>query len=382
MEEMEPQKLMGTDLLEMNPQLEASGATATFPVIWRAKPALVERFKDMNYKHPALLLVVRAPQRSAWGEHMVLDYTETKRWLVSLDKFVAYISFSRPGENEVCVTVLDIRNEEDLEHADKLVKEASTVLNKAGELTERTGWLKHINVGKLLEVHIPQEMFAPPPPIAFRWLVKQYYESKAYDQCHFRRRLLLSALVWTPLALTIGLAIRLTALLAALALGLREIEWSGLNPFNMGNLPWPEYSMRSYFLHNRDGHLYPLWPLGLIANPLVLFAFWLLGRLAFKLSWWMTIAAEAGTIGALALLGLVVWLVLLLVRRQPSYDVQAARRRQEREKEAQANRARLAALDALAYDRPLTMEALPPKYHTVALRFNQLKARVCRPFAR
>ncbi|HXH26300.1 MAG TPA: hypothetical protein VNG90_00225 [Candidatus Acidoferrum sp.] len=383
-EEMEPQaKLSGTDLMEASPQLDPNGhATAVMPIIWRPKQALIEQIKAAGFKRTALLIVVRTPRPISWDEYETTDYNETRRWLVPINRLAEYVSFSRPGVNEVCIVALNIRDDDDLERAHRLIKWDDEVLRQNGELRSITS-LPHIDIGKVLEVTVDPGMFAPPPPAALNWLVKQFYETKPDDQCHFRQRLLLSFFIWSPLALTIGMACRLIIALASLILGLRDVEWlAGLNPFNMATIPWPQYGKYSVYIHNRHGSLYDFWLIGLLANPIVLVFGTLVVRAHFKLPWLNTLVTVAGSVAAWALLIIVVFGVFRFIYRPPSDERLEARRAREQQAAEQAEKIRLAQLDELVCrDRPLTLEALPPKYKTVSLRFNQLKARVCRPFA-
>ena len=96
------------------PRLELHGAVdprghadAVIPVRWCVGPELVKTLQERGAYKPYLLLIVRPFSWIGKGERRRKQYHgESLRKLVPLTNELAYVSFSRPGNNEVRAVVV------------------------------------------------------------------------------------------------------------------------------------------------------------------------------------------------------------------------------------------------------------------------------------
>jgi hypothetical protein len=344
---------------------------AVLRVRWSFKQALIDQIEQQGFSldKMSLLITVRALVSTGFEGFESTEQVETKRWLVRPKDRTAYISFSRPGRSQIYATLVEISNESDHKVVREQQRAEHRVLNERGQLID--GRVRHINIGALLEVEVLPEMFAPPPPAFLQRIAMLFSESRPYDQCHFRRRLIVNFFIVIPLLLTLGIAFRLVILAGALALGLRGIIWRGMLPFNLDDIPWSQGG-RSVYLYNRQGYRRRQWWLGYLLNPTaILIAAYLFGRV-LRLTWWLALVYGAGSIGlAVGIIVLVGWALTLLF--SPAREGAAARYERRRRDEEERHQQQIAELSGAADD---------VQEGRFTMFYRETKARICLPYAR
>jgi hypothetical protein len=380
-------------------------------------PTLIRALDAANFQEPALLITIRNVTSTNVGDLATSTHDETKHYVVKLAREMQYISFSRPGDNEVLATVIDLSRE----------SVRRTVYNwcrgkvaRDGNLYTESGVPSDYYFGDYAdvsfisgstattEVKVDREMFAKEPAGWKKWLVGQFFESKPFDECHFRRRLLLCGLVFAPLLLTLGMVVRVIALAYCLFVGMRDIDWRGMLPFE-DTLPIPHHR-KSFWLHDKHGRsrwwgFFLVNPMTLILTPLVgwIFVRYILsehhGHSAERyrfIHWgfWQTVLYVDGAIVGLALaICLIVFAVIsvafvadFLSSKLGGSSERGRKRAKRRQKQQETERGRmfkeLEAMTCTTGATKATLDALPSEKRTLVLRFNALKGAVCKPFAR
>jgi len=238
-------------LLHLDVEERPNGSpTATMLVKWECTPELVALLRrefvdedDVDHKLNlyVLLVVRRVPEERAF----YYGNTETIRYLVRLEDCGQHVSFSGRGKNEVVAVILNLPSSKAKTAAHKLRDSHDDVLYEDGSFPRyRHSSMESLAETECLEIEVDSRMFARPPARWRRALVSGYFPSKAFDQCEFRGRFIVSLLVFTPLALILGIPLRILTLITALVIGFRDIPWRGLNPFNLYVWPWPEAPRR------------------------------------------------------------------------------------------------------------------------------------------
>jgi hypothetical protein len=249
-----------------------------------------------------------------------------------------------------------------------------------------------------LEVLVPGEMFAKEPSRLMSWLGTVHWSSQPRDQCHLRKRALITVgtgpLVLVVMAMVLAGAeiVQLVVIGALLFVGKRNINFGVLKDplVSPKEAQWQVKPSRwikrkvtesGGYTHYRDRHVFwflvnPPMILLCVGVGLVFFAItdavWpvILGACSVL---WFGLAASLGAFlagGPLARLN---------KRREEAVRklLQEARQRalEERNRE-------LEQLACSGVSREVSLSALPRNRRTVVLRFQNVKAKVCRPFAR
>jgi hypothetical protein len=401
--------------LELHIQQTAEGSVAaTAPVRWCVTPDLIEDLRRRNFVKPQLVMAVRALRQDTYLDRTTTVATQTSVQVVPIDQELTYVSFRRPGSNEIRVVIVDADTDESVERLRKLRRGSrEDVFDDDGSLSRefRVDHHKYIEIGLGLNVEVPIEMFAPPPPPWRKKLVKRFFPNQEVDQCHFRKRTILSVLASIYL-LTLGQLLKLLFVLVGLFGGFREIVWSNfLHPWKKAPSEILEDRVTMIWFQNRHGRtrLSPLWlinPIVLSIMPLVVFALmqleahnrnlarpkgqsFMVHQLSYP-GWWQTVgmvdlAILALTVGITALV-LLVYVLAELIGRYTGSETRRQRIRRQREAQEQSNQSRiLTSLEAMTCTNAsvnASLEALPANKRTVHLRASNFKTRVCKPFAR
>jgi hypothetical protein len=255
-----------------------------------------------------------------------------------------------------------------------------------------------------LGVMVPDGMFAGKPPRWMSWLGKFYdglfWKRDARDQCELRRRALIT-LPTLPLTFALMLLwivgielVNFSAVAVLLLFGMRNLNFSVLRkPFELfpadiwANMEpsvwWTKHDENADFRQDR----YPLrHPALAVVNPPVVAIFGIIG-----LTLYLTIGPLLFLIlglGAAFALGLLILIINIaakgpLARMAADYKVKSERLAKEEEKRnREAFQKELEQLSCTSASRDVSLSALPKERRTVALRFQALKVKVCRPFAR
>lgn len=431
-------------LLDLRVQESQNGqTTATVKVRWCLTPELIRQIKARGFKKPQLVLVTRSVTESDEGDWTIRSYQDTTVKVVPLKRMMDFVSFKRPGTNQIVAAVVDQNTPEALIAIRGLVTSPGghnyfpggrhdgitydtnrTILSYDGSdySTKPFKDLLVIPLRVVQEVEVPAKMFASPPPKILRSLVKAYYRTSEIDECHFRRRATVSVLVsivWIPIAYVL----KFITLLIALIWAKRSIPFrSVIDPLEINPLvPWKEAG-KSWWFWEKQG---PVWmgaaktrslPRQVLSLPVYLIGacvMYLLGML-LSFSDYLSRVAPWIRMSPLDALGymLLVFVVLLVVsalsvgvvaglgyassllgkkspiqpsaQRKQARMIQRERTQQRIEAEQRARLLRdLAAMTCARTPNQgvVSVDALPTSKRTVYLRFLDLKQKVCRPYA-
>jgi hypothetical protein len=251
-----------------------------------------------------------------------------------------------------------------------------------------------------LGVLVPEEMFAKKPPAWMTWLGTRYKfpGGAARDECDLRRRALftvvsspivaVAAVIIAVIVLCglVGVALlNLLSMIPLSLLGMRGMKWSFLWP--PGNAqPNPEKIWKAskpsvwWYKAKKDskGVTYEARaPFIQVFNPGTVMMAAGLGTLFG----WALGSIPYGIYFALA--GLVVLAVIVaIVASGPAKNWFAERRELREKAEEEVLSHELELLACTSQSREVSLRALPKERRTITLRFQALKANVCKPFAR
>ena len=391
-------------------QSEAGSVAATAPVRWCVSKALIQGIEDRNFVRPQLIIVVRALAEESYLNEKFEAPKETAIYVVPLTRELEYVTFRRPGPNEIRAVIVDANDADAIKHIRNIrwsKPGRNEVFNDDGTPT----WsvikkdLKYIELSSSLKVEVPKEMFAPPPPEWINKLVRRFFTNKDDDQCHFRRRTILSV-IRAFFLLTFCQLLKVSTFVIWLLFGARDLEpkellhpWKGevFGPINTadGTLWWQD--KHGNF---RPSPLITINPVVLLAIPAFVYGCEQLALtnyqgkdpLAHKLTypgWWETVLkVDAGIIGVT--LGLTLLLaagfgLATLIAHFTKSETHKERLRKLREKEAKELRSKvlldLEKMTCTTASAQVSLDALSEGKRTVHLRFSNFKTKVCKPFA-
>ncbi len=425
--------------LELHCAVDPQGhADAVIPVRWCVGPELVKTLQERVVFKPYLLLIVRPFAWISQGARRRKHYYgESLRKLVPLTNELAYVSFSRPGFNEVRGVV--VYNEEGggarfelgpvFTAGDSFGYKVS-IFDDYGDFYRSSfrrymGKLRYTGVllshlTDSIDVEVPAEMFAKEYPEWVKAYVGKFFTSKPKDQCHMRKRTLFFAAPFSLVYFPIAYLVRIVSLIGGLVFGLRGLNpMSFIHPIKSGMLnvtASADSIKRSVWFKAKNGKRRPL--AIMMLNPVsplfVGVIFWLIGTIHVTRherivglvgwTWWKYLVVAYLVQVALAavcllLLGLMA-IVSMVIGSSLSKGVStwsstnwgrfASKRRENRklaklEHKAQALKDLDRELNAMVCrpsDAGVSLDALPKRKRTVQLRFQETKNKVCRPFAR
>ncbi|MDP3004520.1 MAG: hypothetical protein Q8N43_03430 [Candidatus Azambacteria bacterium] len=383
---------------------------ATIPIRWCLDRNELEKLKEREVKNPSLLLVVTTPSGNEWAE---MD-----RYLIPLDQMLAYVQFHKPGKNRILAAVV-WRQDGDVSKLKELIFERKSSLqyekkvltyNKKSFQRDNYQW-EFIGGETELEVVVPEELFAKEPPAYERWWVNLWFETKPRDQCQYRRRRMIAYTIQVPIVFLFVIFISICRILAAgtlLFLGKRKVDLKPIiHPFLYDSMGVWERTEASVFLLDAKGkrrHWLVAFfsPLVFLAFVVILIYISLIFPSFFSLlQWWhyliISLAAMVGIAVVVNALFAVIFILHFLFRltfpvkksraeerakkRTEKRYAEFAEERRLREVKKSRLRAELEQLLACNGEFVPKLSALPRKKRTVYLRFQNLKVRVCKPFA-
>lgn len=390
---------------------------ASIPIRWCLNQKELEELKMRKVKNPHLLLVT------------VHDKQEVDRYLIPLDQMLAYIQFHKPGENRILATVVWCEDSEINQPTSKLrhwfLQRSSSggyeqnILKDDGEnFLLNLGYFRLKQQVELIVV-VPAELFAKEPPAWEKWWVNLWHETKKpRDQCQYRRRRMLAYSIQPLVVLLFMIVISIFRALAAavlLFLGKRGVDLKPIiHPFQYQSEDVWGDTEDSVFLRNAKGKRQH-WLISFF-SPLVFLIFLaiLVGiRFIFPslvsnltLRWWHyplgTLAVMVGIVvvayALFAFLFIVDFLSRLILKpvekpwseqrkvrrertrkKEEEKELEEAEKRRRKEEQLRAELEQLLACDGEFVPR---LSALPKEKQTIYLRFQDLKAKVCKPYAR
>ena len=344
---------------------------------WCVDKKTLDELKDRGLRNPQLLLVIAQHPRP----YMV---KEIERKLVPLDQVMEWLEFNRPGRYTIYATIVWDANDKTNFDAQWLLLREDGKFRK--EIFDCNGnfsrtFYTQIDIHSLdegsLDVVVEKEFFAKEPPPWLNWWVNLWFEAmeifKPTNQCSFRRRAILAftiqpipAFVWVLLKSLM----RLFAALAFVPFGMRRISFKPIiHPFDLclENV-WSDIGP-SVFLKDKHGN----WHFSFITGPI--------GR-GLRTIWRVLTPPPSSE---------------KFERRKEQKELKLARTnsrllakqtRKQREKQEREQRELMAFYEELqdvaCIGVPLKpkFELLPERRRTFHLRYMDLKAKVCKPFAR
>jgi hypothetical protein len=382
---------------------------AVIPIRWCLSKKELKRLEECGAKNPHLLLIT------------VYKNREIDRYLIPLSQMLAYVQFRRPGKNRIFATVVWERYGK----VDKLKKSflarGSRGFYMQGVLDYEGNFFPSFDCPRLeqeveMNVMVPNELFAKEPPAWEKWWVNLWFETKPRDQCQFRRRRMLAYSVQPLAILLFVIAITIFRALAAGALllfGKRGVDFDAvMHPFKYGSVDvWCDVKT-SVFLENVKGEsrpwslvlFMPVFFLGFLAALIgVRFIFPSLVS-GFTLYWWhyplVALMIWMGIIVAIHLLFAFFLILCSLFRLTPrkfkdsikkfwegrieaireSAEKKELKAKEKRRRKQEEQRIELQELLVCNGDFTPELSALPKNKQTIYLRFQNLKAKVCKPF--
>jgi hypothetical protein len=329
---------------------------------------------------------------------------EMERQVLPLEQIMTYVQFQRAGNNTLFAAIVHPSIYSNAKRVSKILLkefrpgfyEHRTI--ERHERTFRPDWINEEIDGVVcvawceLNVIVPKELFAKEPPAWLSAWVNKFAGSKPRDRCVFRKRMLF-AFTLQPILMAVWAImcppLRLFWWVLGVFFGMRDLRFSPVfHPFRKYfDDIWSghPFSSDSVFMCDKDGNDRSLWFI-LVYPPFLT-----------VLGLGLTVIAE--TLGAATLLvaflllptslGVIVvavimisWLsqlsgkveVVSLKRR-----VQAARLLHQEKLKFQQKSMEL--LGCESEPRTIDLHGIPRQHRTVWLRFQSLKAKVCRPFA-
>ncbi|MEO6760896.1 MAG: hypothetical protein ABI220_00770 [Candidatus Saccharimonadales bacterium] len=388
-----------TKWLELFVDADPKGhVSATVPVRWHIHSDLVTKISNREFTNPHLLIVVRALSERDYDDVTITSRTNTGIYIVPLTQELQYVNFTRPGVNEVVATVINVskNNSSDLS---SWLRNPERVQLKDNGKPENWAFVnsntEYIFTSVVARVDVPPEMFAPEPKPWQKILVKFFFPSRENDQCHFRKRLI-GASVMMIFVQLYGLLVRPIIALWMLYFGFRKVKWSDIfdiSPHELVNNR-DNYAGTWWTIdkHNKDRGpwwfiISPVVPVIILGIPLVIFGIFSIRNNDNPLvdwGWWETVLITDGLIIAAIVVFAIGYIAVMLIK-SAIQGLHLKNGNQATNQIPDAEREKLlASLRTMSLNRDtrVSLSALPKEKQTIALRFYDLKARVCRPFAR
>ena len=325
-------------------------------------------------------------------------YPESDKVAAQIDAF-----YDRHGRDS------EVLSDETREEVEALFEQRRKIQQKEQEVVKGLGGdypnsLRRTEAHAEIAVNVPGEMFAQEPPRWMKWLGNLWdWHTQPRDQCQLRRRALMTGAALPFVGLVIALAfivmevVLLTGTGVMLLFGMRDIDFSPIrHPFSGSpQRIWSGVSP-SVFLYRRmerdgswHGYRYEARavPFLLIYPPFMLFCI-----IAGAVTWYFDVfgtiligAAIAAAVGVVfvAVVSCINWIGPKI---SVAFDDKKEQRKLKKEELEKSNplSTQLAPFTALnGTTQPVKrLRDLPKEQRTVALRYQGLKAAVCKPFAK
>lgn len=392
-------------------QDENGQVDSAVPLTWCVSNETAQNLQSVGEK-PYLLIVIEQ------------DGYEMDRDIVPLTAQMCYVRFTRPGENVIHATIVWRSSFSDV-NPQKLFLEKDDFGQYKADILERPDhyridvdrpdeprirrgfdYIRRLHQEAKLGVVVPEEMFAKKPMRLTRWLGNLYiklWERPPRDPCSLRRRAIFTAVTLPLVAVSLLLsAIYMYALLVlnAIALavsGKRDVRYRRMFSGGIGPKEAWDYAEPSVWWYKKkvvrarvyaDGGEKDLvryqlrHPAFFAINPPAILGAALVG-LAFSILF-NTMLYLVLAVSAVFLLGLLIVVATLLAKG----PVSRLRKKMEEkgdqllEQQKEALTLELEQLTCNGQVPKPSLAALPRGRRTVALRYDHLKAKVCKPFAR
>lgn len=357
--------------------------------------------------NPHILIATSRPRDMFYGDDTdYVSYELKSLQVIPVRNPFVFLTFDAPGRNRVTARVIDISDKSDRKRLDEYCAGSyrSGVLDREdasfAESSNADGddpvveldlayGIRASRAEAKYDVVIDPDLFAAPPAAWKRIVTGHFFNSRQKDQCVTRRQLLFAI----PLELVVqplGLLVRLLSIIGVLLFAKRDIAWRQLFDIRVTAL-WTDSGYSRWFTdddgRDRDDWLSKINPVtvlsvlgGSFGLAGILFAVFNIPvhigttentRPWVDLGWWQTYMVVWGVAIAIAVLSTLVGLIgtsfgrLMRSRNSSKYDDERA---------AMLNQLRAASQATPEWN------AVPVK--TLSLRFNHLKSKVCKPYAR
>ena len=399
-------------MLELHMETSEEGeVTPVVPVTWKFTDELVNKLMEGEYANPYLIIAVGYEETYGYEMdliHFVPTKVYVRRLLDASPK--EFIQFSKVGKNVVLAFVVNVERKSDEALVWKWQRSPGEMSfdhtpKKGHSLDVDTNDDSRFQIASFQhDVIVPAELFAPEPPQFLKTLVNQFhvvFNTKAFDQCDFRRRVLISLTLSVPVQIY-GIFARLLSLLYAIIAAKRDISLRklfALNPHDFGN-----YLDTSFWYTKKDRSKRNSLIKWLSPPQLLLYAAIATGALlpgvagAYFGSLRYNLTLESSVSVGFTFSDVLFWaaiidsiligivgLCLLAFTRKGHRLVKAAFRKVFKQKEYQYTiEADPNMFDLLRKQIKSTVDATPDQVQnkTVHLRFQEIKSWVCKPFAR
>lgn len=376
--------------LDLHMPIDPNGSvSATAPLAWCVTRTLRDELEAAEFTNPHLLVIVRAQKRDGVGSISYNEWFDRRAFVVPLTNAMVYTSFNTDGAHEIHAYVINIPNKDEAKRVKGFINHVeesgleygiSSAVMSNGELYVPVQYSMAFlrNRSESMNVHVPANMFAPPPAEWRQRIVKKYFKnSKAVDQCHFRKRFWFAAL---PLSFLVVPALYvMKAFLAVLGtfVGVRGYNWRVFKkPLGPVTDLWESSNVWFAPLEDReheDG--LGVWT---FLNGIVLTVVGLVVLLFMQFDA-ATSLTIIGAILAAAALGAVGFFVYC----SDAYNDWSKNRDARQAEEYRIKT--LKDLESMLCETGLPANSvadLPREKQTVSLRFYDFKTKVCKPFAR
>ncbi len=362
----------------------AQRADAYLPVSWCIGDKEREIIEKFGIIHPHVLLVVASvyddPYYSKTSEdEQVESFTEKSRYLVPLTAGTKYITFNRPGRYRLYASIVGDNFSSIKELRKKFLDRGKGGIDWNGHL-----YLPKPFLGRAeLDINVGREFFAPEPS---EWEQKYMslwppFRNTPNDQCAWRKRrifayTLLPILlgIWWPLRGIIGLILYLLGA----SFGIRGFAFTPVWNPNRDFLDIFGESLLSdsIFFRNENGTVQG-WRL--IFHPWIGVLSLILTRVIFgkPVTLWMFVKHLVAIYGiAFLVLPILAFLVYKMIQQ-----VVATYRKSVEVYEMAVLKSENENLSLVQCETVTAYGGHPPR-ETLTLKFNGIKAKVCRPFSR
>ncbi len=417
-------------------QPEQGSVDATVPVRWCTSPALAQMLEDKGAINPFLYITIRPYTQGTFDDADVRIYkSDSARYLVPLTQEMQYVSFSRPGHNEVAATIVwnqegkgvhtlqaifARRKDDDWTKSFQAYSESTFMSEMNVTYKTRSRQYSGCILGEAsdtISVDVPSDMFAKEPPQWVKDYTGKFSDTKAFDQCRMRRRVLIS-MIFLPLFFLIGYTFRTALMVVGSFWGLRKMRFGNfVHPFReraedvMADIHRSDWREPFWFIKADGSIRSPIrWPINPISIVLLATGLWVIGSIQTGtdenmerlLGWsWLQALSVSVAIHLLLIALIAVGCVLVLIFGAlmgvvPAENISArlTTRRQRRElakakqqeldqKEQLAELSRqLRGMTCTMESSKVSVDALPANKRSVRLRLQMTKQKVCKPYAR
>jgi len=352
----------------------------TIHVRWCLTREETDELWKRKIRRPHVLIVVVPPKG------------HEQRWVAPLDQLMQPVVFRKPGNNRIFGAIIWDTDDD----VARLKANYLGTTKKAWDtslIDEERRWAKSELRDRVAQIDavVPEGVFAKEPPRWLSWWVNWGYKTPNRDQCQFRERALV-AVPKIPVGLLVGFltlvlyAIALTArcvgIIVFLLLGRRHIMWRRLHDMNSSQLVIRGDTDDNWVFFSR--WRWQITPFFVVfyttiillvnqAHPVVSS----FGGLFLMVGAWILVlyALTGFAIGISAGISAIPIVAERFIEKTERENLE------RRKKEIPSYATDPAVWCEQISSLPVGLGSLPPKHRTVYLRFWDLKAQVCKPFA-